>query len=124
MKIYYDKDANLSIIKGTQGRHHRLRFAGSCPRQQPEGFRRRRNGRVARGFQLRQEGQQCRPRGQGYRGSGAGCRPGHGPGPDENQKELYYGQIEPNLKQGATLAFAHGFNIHYGQIVPRAPTWT
>jgi len=39
--------------------------------------------------------------------------------PDENQKELYLNQIEPNLKQGATLAFAHGFAIHYNQVVPR-----
>ena len=39
--------------------------------------------------------------------------------PDEVQRELYYKSIEPNLKKGAYLAFAHGFNIHYGQIVPR-----
>ncbi|WP_148255294.1 ketol-acid reductoisomerase [Aidingimonas lacisalsi] len=39
--------------------------------------------------------------------------------PDENQKAIYEQQIEPNLKQGATLAFAHGFNIHYNQIEPR-----
>nr|WP_298416151.1 ketol-acid reductoisomerase [uncultured Halomonas sp.] len=39
--------------------------------------------------------------------------------PDENQKAIYERDIEPNLKQGATLAFAHGFNIHYNQIVPR-----
>ena len=40
--------------------------------------------------------------------------------PDENQKAIYENQVEPNLKQGATLAFAHGFNIHYNQVVPRA----
>jgi ketol-acid reductoisomerase len=39
--------------------------------------------------------------------------------PDESQPEAYYNDIEPNLKQGAALAFAHGFNIHFGQIVPR-----
>ena len=39
--------------------------------------------------------------------------------PDEFQSRLYRSQIEPNLKQGATLAFAHGFAIHYNQIVPR-----
>ncbi len=39
--------------------------------------------------------------------------------PDEFQAQLYREQIEPNLKQGATLAFAHGFAIHYNQIVPR-----
>ncbi|MGE0482836.1 MAG: ketol-acid reductoisomerase [Gammaproteobacteria bacterium] len=40
--------------------------------------------------------------------------------PDEHQADLYAGEIEPNIKQGATLAFAHGFNIHFGAIVPRA----
>ncbi|SEM20522.1 ketol-acid reductoisomerase [Halomonas daqiaonensis] len=39
--------------------------------------------------------------------------------PDENQKAIYENQIAPNLAQGATLAFAHGFNIHYNQIEPR-----
>ncbi len=40
--------------------------------------------------------------------------------PDENQSEIYYNEIEPNLKEGATIAFGHGFNIHYGRITPRA----
>ena len=40
--------------------------------------------------------------------------------PDEVQKAVYYGDILPNLKEGAYLGFGHGFNIHYGQIVPRA----
>ena len=40
--------------------------------------------------------------------------------PDEIQAEVYYSQIEPNLKKGATIAFGHGFNIHFGQIKPRA----
>jgi ketol-acid reductoisomerase len=39
--------------------------------------------------------------------------------PDEFQSALYRDEIEPNIKQGATLAFAHGFSIHYNQIVPR-----
>jgi len=40
--------------------------------------------------------------------------------PDEFQFALYRDVVEPNIKQGATLAFAHGFSIHYNQIVPRA----
>jgi ketol-acid reductoisomerase len=39
--------------------------------------------------------------------------------PDEIQSALYKNDIEPNLKKGAVLAFAHGFAIHYNQIVPR-----
>lgn len=40
--------------------------------------------------------------------------------PDEFQSKLYKEEIEPNIKQGAALAFAHGFAIHYNQVVPRA----
>jgi ketol-acid reductoisomerase len=39
---------------------------------------------------------------------------------DEKQPELYRKSIEANLRPGTTLAFAHGFNIHYGQIIPPA----
>ena len=38
--------------------------------------------------------------------------------PDETQKSVYDNEIAPNLKSGATIAFAHGFNIHYGRIRP------
>ncbi|MCK4742401.1 MAG: ketol-acid reductoisomerase [Sulfuriflexus sp.] len=40
--------------------------------------------------------------------------------PDEFQSVLYKEEIEPNIKKGSTLAFAHGFAIHYNQVVPRA----
>jgi len=40
--------------------------------------------------------------------------------PDESQGDLYKKDIAPNLKKGVYLAFAHGFNIHFGQIVPPA----
>ncbi|MCE1007468.1 ketol-acid reductoisomerase [Pseudomonas monteilii] len=40
--------------------------------------------------------------------------------PDEFQGALYKNEIEPNIKKGATLAFSHGFSIHYNQVVPRA----
>lgn len=38
--------------------------------------------------------------------------------PDEKQKAVYEEDIKPNLSEGKTLAFAHGFNIHFGCIVP------
>ncbi|MGB5596595.1 MAG: ketol-acid reductoisomerase [Crocosphaera sp.] len=38
--------------------------------------------------------------------------------PDEVQKTVYQEEIEPNLRDGKVLSFAHGFNIHFGQIVP------
>jgi ketol-acid reductoisomerase len=40
--------------------------------------------------------------------------------PDEHQAALYRDVIAPNIQQGAALAFAHGFNIHFQQILPRA----
>ncbi len=40
--------------------------------------------------------------------------------PDEFQRDLYRNEIEPNIKNGAAMAFAHGFAIHYNQVVPRA----
>lgn len=40
--------------------------------------------------------------------------------PDEHQAALYRDQVAPNIKQGAALAFAHGFNIHFQQIEPRS----
>jgi ketol-acid reductoisomerase len=39
--------------------------------------------------------------------------------PDELQADLYRNDLEPNLRKSAYLAFAHGFNIHFGQVVPR-----
>jgi len=41
--------------------------------------------------------------------------------PDQHQKTVYEQWIQPNLREGNTLAFAHGFNIHYQQIQP--PPW-
>ncbi len=40
--------------------------------------------------------------------------------PDEFQSQLYKEEIEPNLRENSTLAFAHGFAIHYNQVMPRA----
>lgn len=40
--------------------------------------------------------------------------------PDEAQKTVYKQEIEPHLTEGKVLAFAHGFNIHFGQVVPPA----
>ncbi|MDM7463115.1 MAG: ketol-acid reductoisomerase [Tepidimonas taiwanensis] len=40
--------------------------------------------------------------------------------PDEQIADVYKTQVEPHIRQGASLAFAHGFNVHYNQVVPRA----
>lgn len=38
--------------------------------------------------------------------------------PDEKQPQVYRDEIEPNLREGQALAFAHGFNVHFNQVVP------
>jgi ketol-acid reductoisomerase len=120
MKVYYDKDADLSLIKGKQ-----VTIVGY-------------------GSQGHAHAQNLTDSGVnvtvGLRRGGASWNKVEAAGlkvaevadavksadlvmillPDESQPEVYYRDIEPNLKQGATLAFAHGFNIHYNQIVPRA----
>jgi ketol-acid reductoisomerase len=40
--------------------------------------------------------------------------------PDENIADVYRNDVEPHIREGASLAFAHGFNVHYGQVTPRA----
>jgi ketol-acid reductoisomerase len=42
--------------------------------------------------------------------------------PDETQAKVYNEEIAPNLKKGAALVFSHGFNIHFGQIVANSDT--
>jgi ketol-acid reductoisomerase len=120
MKVFYDKDADLSIIKskkvaiigyGSQGHAHAQNLKDS-------------------GVDVI----------VGVRKDGASWKKAEAAGhkvkevaeavkkadvvmillPDENQPEVYHKDIEPNLKKGAALAFAHGFNVHYNQIVPRA----
>ena len=40
--------------------------------------------------------------------------------PDEQIGSVYSSEVEPNIRQGASLVFAHGFNVHYGLVNPRA----
>ncbi|MGR8981729.1 MAG: ketol-acid reductoisomerase [Gammaproteobacteria bacterium] len=120
MQVYYDKDADLSIIKskkvaiigyGSQGHAHANNLKDS-------------------GVDVV----------VGLRANSASVAKAQGSGltvkdvpeavadadvvmiltPDEFQSQLYKTEIEPHIKQGGTLAFAHGFSILYNQVVPRA----
>ena len=119
MKVYYDKDADLSLIKGkkvtivgygSQGHAHAQNLSES-------------------GVKVT----------VGLRKSGASWKKAEGAGlkveevakavqdadvvmillPDENIPDVYKNDIEPNIRKGAALAFAHGFNVHYNQVIPR-----
>jgi ketol-acid reductoisomerase len=120
MKVFYDKDADLSLVKGknvaiigygSQGHAHAQNLNDS-------------------GVKVT----------VGLRKSGASWAKAEKAGlmvaevadavksadvvmvllPDEQIAAVYNNEIAPNIKQGASLAFAHGFNVHYGQVVPRA----
>lgn len=120
MKVFYDKDAELALVKarkvaiigfGSQGHAHALNLRDS--------------GMDVR-IGLRKEGASWK------KATTAGLQVrtvAQAVGeadmvvmliPDEEIAAVYASEVQPNLAQGATLAFAHGFNIHYGQVKPRS----
>ena len=119
MQVYYDKDCDLSIIQGkkvaiigfgSQGHAHACNLKDS-------------GVEVTVGLRA---GSSSIAKAEAY-----GLKTADVPSavaaadvvmiltPDEFQSQLYRDEVEPNLKQGATLAFAHGFAVHYNQVVPR-----
>jgi len=119
MKVYYDKDADLSLVKGkkvaivgygSQGHAHALNLHDS-------------GVKVTVG--LRKDGASW------DKAKKAGLNVEEVSGavegadfvmmlmPDEHIAAVYKSEVEPNIRKGATLGFAHGFNIHYGQVMPR-----
>jgi ketol-acid reductoisomerase len=120
MKVYYDKDADLSLIKGkkvtiigygSQGHAHSLNLHESG---------------VKVTVALRKGGASW------DKAKKAGLKVAEVVDavksadivmmllPDEHIAAVYKNHVEPNIKKGAALAFAHGFNVHYGQVQPRA----
>ena len=118
MKVFYDKDADLSLVKGktvaivgygSQGHAHALNLKESGV-----------NVTVA-----------LRKGGSWDKAAKAGLQVKEVADavkdadivmillPDESHPQVYYDAIHGNIKKGAALAFAHGFNIHFGQITPR-----
>ena len=120
MKIYYDKDADLSLIKrkhvaiigyGSQGHAHanNLRDSGV---KVSVGLRK---GGASWG-KAKNAGLPVKSVGDAVKGADVIMILL----PDEHRARVYHEEIEPNIRKGATLAFAHGFNIHFKQIEPRA----
>ena len=120
MKIYYDKDADLSLIKrkhvaiigyGSQGHAHanNLRDSGV---KVSVGVRK--GG--ASWAKAKNAGLPVKAVGDAVKGADIIMILL----PDEHHARVYHDEIEPNIRKGATLAFAHGFNIHFKQIEPRA----
>ncbi|MDH5393436.1 MAG: ketol-acid reductoisomerase [Gammaproteobacteria bacterium] len=119
MNIFYDKDCDLSIIKskkiaiigyGSQGHAHALNLKESGADVTVA----LRTG-SASAAKAENEGLTVKPIADAVKAADVIMVLA----PDEIQSALYKNEIEPNIKEGATLAFAHGFAIHYNQIVPR-----
>ncbi|MES2356048.1 MAG: ketol-acid reductoisomerase [Pseudomonadota bacterium] len=119
MKVYYEKDADLSLIKG------------------------KKVAIIGYGSQGHAHAQNLNDSGVkvvvGLRKSGVSWKKAEAAGlkvkevaeavadadlvmillPDENIAQVYKDEVAPNIKKGAALSFAHGFNVHYGQVTPR-----
>jgi len=119
LNIYYDKDCDLSLIRdkkvaiigyGSQGHAHALNLKESGV-EVTVGLRPGSGSAV----KAQNEGLKVAPIAEAVKAADVVMILA----PDEIQSSLYKHEIEPNLKPSATLAFAHGFAIHYNQIVPR-----
>ena len=119
MKVYYDKDADLSLIKrktvaiigyGSQGHAHANNLQDSGVKV-VVGLRK--GG--ASWEKARKGGIEVAELDEAIKGADIVMLLL----PDEHHAAIYKDVVEPNIKKGASLAFAHGFNIHYGLIQPR-----
>ena len=118
MKVFYDKDANLRLIKGkkvtilgygSQGHAHALNLkdsgvtvtvgvrkgGGSWTKAKKAGFAVKEMGAAVKGADVVMLLL-----------------------PDENIAEVFENDVQPNIKKGAAVGFAHGFNVHFGQVNP------
>ena len=120
MRVYYDRDADINFIKqkriaiigfGSQGHAHALNLRDSgikdviiAVRQGPSAKK-----AEAAGFKVMSVAEASKTSDIMMMVT-----------PDELQADIYRNEVGPNLKQGAALFFAHGFNIHFRLIEPRA----
>ena len=118
MKVFYDKDANLRLIKGkkvtilgygSQGHAHALNLKDSG---------------VTVTVGVRKGGSswtKAKKAGFAVKEMGAAVKGADVVMlllPDENIAQVYQEDVEPNIKKGAAVGFAHGFNVHFGQVNP------
>ena len=120
LNVYYDKDCNLELIKGknvvivgygSQGHAHAQNLRDSGAKEVRIALRPESNtNKKAKdaGFETMSPADAAQWADVIMMAT-----------PDELQKDIYYTDLEPNMKQGAALAFAHGLNVHFGLIKPR-----
>ena len=119
MQVYYDKDADLSIIQnmrvvivgyGSQGHAHANNLRDSGVDQITVGLRPGSGSAV----KAQNAGFNVLPVAEAVKTADLVMILT----PDETQRDLYDNEIQPNIPEGATIAFAHGFNIHFELIQP------
>src|SRR6188768_2231470 len=119
MKVYYDKDADLSLVKGknvtiigygSQGHAHAQNLTDSGVKV-TVGLRK--GG--ASWSKVEKAGLKVAEVADAVKDADVVMILL----PDEQIGAVYKNDVEPNIRKGASLAFAHGFNVHYGQVVPR-----
>jgi len=119
MKVYYDKDADLSLIKGknvtiigygSQGHAHAQNLNDSGVKV-TVGLRK--SG--ASWAKAEKAGLKVAEVAEAVKGADVVMILL----PDEQIASVYEKEVAPNIQPGASLAFAHGFNVHYGQVMPR-----
>jgi ketol-acid reductoisomerase len=119
MKVYYDKDADLSLVKGkkvtivgygSQGHAHALNLNDSGVKVTVGLRKGGASWEKARKAELTVKDVAEAVKGADFVMMLM---------PDEHIAAVYSTDVEPNIRKGATLGFAHGFNIHYGQVKPR-----
>ena len=120
MRVYYDRDADVNLIKakkvavigfGSQGHAHAMNMRDSGVKEVAIGLRPGASWKKAEaaGFPVMTPAE-----------AAAWADVLMVLTPDELQADLYREQLAPNLRQGAALAFAHGLNVHFNLIEPRA----
>ena len=120
MKVYYDADCDLGLIKdkkvaivgyGSQGHAHAQNLRDSGVADVAIALRAG-SATAKKAEALASRSCECR--------CGSLGRYPHDPRPDEHQAAIYADDLHANMKPGAALAFAHGLNVHFGLIEPRA----
>jgi ketol-acid reductoisomerase len=121
MRVYYDRDADVNLIKGkkvaiigfgSQGHAHALNLKESGVREMAIGLRPGSAGVAkaeAAGFRVLDPAEAAKWADVIMVLT-----------PDEGQGDLYREKLHPNMKEGAALAFAHGLNVHFNLLDPRA----
>ncbi|MCW8836284.1 MAG: ketol-acid reductoisomerase [Rhodospirillales bacterium] len=121
MRVYYDRDADVNLIKGkkvaiigygSQGHAHALNLRDSGVKDVAVGLR------EGSGSRKKAEGEKLKVMTPAEAAAWADVVMMLTP--DEGQADLYYSDLHANMKAGAALAFAHGLNIHFKLIEPRS----